>query len=353
MGIVRLYKVGDEEKILSLFNQVFKQNRDMKHWWWQFKENPGGETIIALAEDEDKIFGQVTLAPSKMNLGDSESLGGQSIDVMVDKNYRRQGYYEKLAFYSYEIAKEKNILFRYGFPSLPALEGLLNKLGGKLVCEIPLYTDIYRVDRLASSILKNQTLSKIISLPIHLVLKVFKGNRIKANKNYEVLEINRFDKDFDQLWEQFRNRGMNMTVRSSDFLNWRVATHPNIKYYTFGAFNKGIKGYIVLKVEERKVKGKHTLRVGSIVDVVALDDDAFLHLNTKAKEFFRNQDVDFVVTWIMDNSPFKHLFKKMGFIRTRSRIPFVVRNLSDDTELDKFLFDEDKWHLMPIEADTY
>ena len=45
--------------------------------------------------------------------------------------------------------------------------------------------------------------------------------------------------------------------------------------------------------------------------------------------------------------------KKLGFIKTKSRIPFAVKNLTMDSSIDEYIFNESSWYLMPIEADTY
>ena len=85
---IRKYKNGDENKILTLFKDVFKIERNRDYWKWLYLDNPATDPIIALAEDEEKIVGQCTLLPTKMKIDKEEVLVGQSIDTMVDKDYR-------------------------------------------------------------------------------------------------------------------------------------------------------------------------------------------------------------------------------------------------------------------------
>lgn len=354
MTVLRPYSDGDEIKIVNLFNEVFKQNRTVDYWHWQFLESPYGKATMAVGEADDKIIGQCTLLPSKMQVGDREILGGQSIDAMVHSDYRRRGYYEKLAFMSYDIGTENGIAFRYGFPSQAALQGILEKLGGSLVSDIPLYMDVYRLDRLVSYFLKSKILSKVIAAPIKFLIWLFKGKKVKSVRKYEFSEVNSFGSEFDEFWEKVKDKYPTMTSRESSFLNWRVANHPTIKYKTFAAYADGIfKGYIILKDEEKKVRGKYPLRIGSIVDIVGEDEDTYIGLYEKAKLHFKSIDVDFVLCWILDGMYYGETLKRLGFIKTRSRIPFAVKNLTDDTIIDEYIFSEDSWYLMPIEADTY
>jgi len=118
----------------------------MEYWKWQFKGYPFGDSIIELAQDNDKVIGQTTILPTVINYKGYERLGGYSIDTMVDKDYRRQGIFVNLANRNYERAMAKNITFRYGFPIYGALLGLTERLGASIVDDIPVFIRIYRLD---------------------------------------------------------------------------------------------------------------------------------------------------------------------------------------------------------------
>ena len=354
MAVLRGYKSGDEGQIVKLFNEVFKNDRDVSYWRWEFLEGNYGQAVMALADEDGRIVGQCTLLPSKLQVGEKDLFGGQSIDTMVHKDFRRRGYFENLAFLSYDMGRDIGIKFRYGFPSKEALQGILEKLGGSLVCDIPLYMYVYRVDRFLSILFKNKIISKIFSYPIEFVLWIMKKNKIKSKGDYEFAEINEFDQRFDELWERVRKNYPTMTLRQSDFLNWRIKNHPTIKYKTFGILEKEkLKGYIVLKDEDRLVKGKYPLKLGSIVDLIAEDEDSVVALCEKANKYFKSIGVDFAVCWILDGMKYGDTLKNVGFIKTKSRIPFAVKNLTEDSSIDDHIFKEENWYLMPIESDIY
>ncbi|MCC5909083.1 MAG: GNAT family N-acetyltransferase [Clostridiaceae bacterium] len=354
MGNIRSYRNGEETEILNLFNNIFNQKRTIDRWLWQFKENPNGEAIISVVEEEGHILGQCTLIPSMMKIDNSYLKGGQSIDAMVHKDARRKGYFEKLSFHTYEVAPEKDVSFRYSFPSPPSLNGILKKLGGKLVCNIPVYIYICKVDTFAGFFIKNKNIAKAITYPINSFLKIRNNIKNKHRMQDIIVEINNFNADFDILWQDFSQQPVNMTIRSSEFLNWRIGNHPDIEYKTFALYKeKKMQGYIVVKTEEKKVRGKYLLKVGNIVDIMALDQEIYHQLIKKGIWFLKNNDVDFITAWVQEHIPYKSMIKKSGFIKTRSTIPFAVKNISSNKELDGKIYSCGQWYLTPIEADTY
>lgn len=352
---IRQYESGDEKQILELFKEVFEKDRSIKHWKWQFLENPAEKPIIVLAEDKSQIIGQCTLLPTKMIVKNEEILAGQSIDTMLSKAYRGQGLHKVLAQKTFEIAKDKNIKFRIGFPSQDALRGLLGGIGGTLVTEINLYMKVYKLDGVITPILKVKPLAKILSAIGMFFINlssVFKAK--KAQKNYFIKEIEAFDEEFDILSDTLKKESYIMATRDSDFLNWRIANNQEFKYKTFAAYcGENLSGYIVLKIEDRKIRRKFETKLGSIVDIVGIDEDVILALSTEADKYFRENKVDFAVTWITKSMKYKALLMKSGFRKSRSTIPFVVKSLEKNEALDKFITQEKNWYLMPIESDFY
>lgn len=353
---IRNYKNGDENKILTLFKNVFKIERNRDYWKWLYLDNPATDPIIALAEDDEKIVGQCTLLPTKMKIDKEEVLVGQSIDTMVDKDYRGKGLHKQLAEKTYEIGREIGVKFRIGFPSQDALRGLLGSIGGTLVTEIPLYMNIYKLDNFLTAVVKIRPLGKILSIPGIILIRIMhREKNIKVQKKYEIKEIKEFNDDFDQLSEKVsKDNEEIMSIRSSSFLNWRIAEHPEIKYKTLGAYvGDELVGYTILKTEDRKLRGKVKSRLGSIVDLIAIDSDVVVKLNQEAKKYFKNKDVDFVAMWVTDSFKYKDVFTSFGFHKSKSTIPFVVKDLDKEEKFKEKIENENNWYLMPIESDFY
>lgn len=351
----REYKDGDEESILNLYNTIYSTERDKSYWEWQFKNYPGGKPIICLAEDGDKLIGQTTLLPTKINYQGKQLNAGYSIDSMVDKEYRRQGIFVDLAQKSYDRGIEQGINFRYGFPIYGALLGLTEKLGVKIVDDIPVFIRIFRLDNYLTSRLNNKTLAKIISLPSLLFTKLlYKEKRIKPKKAYLIKEIDEFNEDFDKLWDKLKDLSPLMTPRKVEFLNWRIKNHPTIKYTTFGAYvNDDLVGYMVIKVEEKKVRKGFSLRVGHIIDMFGEDENVIGSIYMELKKYLKQQNIDFILSWAGDSMLYRKLLVDLGFYKTKTSIPFLVKELLGDKDLEQIVTNEANWFVLPIESDIY
>lgn len=353
---IREYKKGDEKGIVSLFNEVYNTSREEEYWNWQFMDNPIGKPIIVVGEDDLKIVGQCTLIPTVIAVKGEEVLAGESVDTMISKDYRGQGLYEKMALKSYELGKAEGIKVKLGFPTQEAYRGLFgDKIDAKFVTDIPLFINIYKMENFLVGIVKIRLLAKILAVPSLLMAKfIYREKRIKIKENYIIKEINEFNEDFDLLWDKIKADNPIMTKRSSDYLNWRIKDHPKIDYKTFGAYlNNELVGYIVLKSEKRKVRKNTDLYVATIVDMVGINKEVITALYYKGKKYFKSIKTDFVVCWAAESMQYRQLFIDLGFYKTKGGIPFAVKDLSGDKELDDYISSEENWYLMPIESDIY
>ena len=89
------------------------------------------------------------------------------------------------------------------------------------------------------------------------------------------------------------------------------------------------------------------------MDIVVEDPEVITFLYSEAKKYFKREKVDFVASWITDSMKYKDVLIQLGFKGSRSKIPFVVKSLDGDKELEEFINKEENWYLMPIESDFY
>lgn len=355
MTQIREYKDGDEEGILNLYKGVFKVERELEYWKWLYLKKPETYPIIALAEDDSKIIGQCTLLPTEIDIKGERVLAGHSIDTMVDSDYREKGLHKILAEKTYDIAKDKDIKIRIGFPNNAAITGLLGSIGATLTTGIPLYMNIYKLDNFLTSVFKIRPLAKVLSLPGTLLMKIlYRDKNHKPEKNYEIKEIIEFNEEFNDLSDLVSQDNKIMTSRTSSFLNWRIKDHPSIDYMTKAAYlDNKLMGYIIMKIEDRRLKANVNSRLGSIVDLIAIDSDVATALNQEAKKYFKDKDVDFAAMWATESFKYKDVFSQSGFHKSKSTIPFVVKDLTEDERFKDIIGNESEWYLMPIESDFY
>ncbi len=257
---------------------------------------------------------------------------------------------------SYEIARKKGIEVRIGFPTNEALRVLLSDdIGATLVGDIPLLLKPFKLDNFLFSIIKPKFLAKTLAIPSGFFIKlIYKERRIKINKPYIFKEIKEFNEDFDILWEKIKTNNPIMTKRDSKFLNWRIKNHPKNHYKTFGAYLEDeLVGYMIVKVEERNLRGKSSVKLGSIVDMIGIDESILGSLFLEAKKYFKSEKIDFVVSWASESMKYRQLLVKLGFFKSRSAIAFVVKDLTEKNELENYIISDKNWYIMPIESDIY
>jgi hypothetical protein len=92
---IREYEDGDEEQILALFKSIFKKDKDLNHWNWEFKEAPKGSKML-VAVDDGKMVGHLGALLRKVKIGENMVEGALEVDGMTDPDYGRQGIFFSL-----------------------------------------------------------------------------------------------------------------------------------------------------------------------------------------------------------------------------------------------------------------
>ena len=321
MPEVREYRTGDEEGIIDLFNEIYTITRDNDYWTWLYRKNPFGEPIIVVAEEEGKIIGHYAMIRTIINVNGEEILSGQAIDAMISKPYRGKGIFEEMVKKVHSIAITKGINLRVGFPTNSAMKTLTNEnILAREVTNVPLFIRQYKLDSFFIAFLKIKSLARIVALPANIIVKLlYREKKIKPKENYEIKEIKSFDEGFDQFWNKIKGDIATTTKRSSDFLNWRLQDHPKHNYVTFASYlNNEVMGYITIKIEERPLKGSTMVKLGTIIDMMALEDTALAGLYYKLKEYLKQNKTDFIVSWAEESMKYRQLLIDLGFFKSRS-----------------------------------
>lgn len=127
------------------------------------------------------------------------------------------------------------------------------------------------------------------------VLKLSKNIAIPSD-DFKFEEIKNFDGRFDKFWQKVKNRYPISIERSSNYLNWRYAKNPFVKYKQFAVTDKsGVASFVILRIEEAKKENMEPagMKVGRIVDFISSPDSANFAI-LKTLEFCADQNIDFV-----------------------------------------------------------
>lgn len=233
--IIRAYRKGDEEKIITLFREVFGKEMTVNQWEWKYAVPGAGKIYSKIAEDASHaIIGYAGAVPLRGIYQGKPLRFFQIADVMVHPKARgslgKKNVFEIIIKELFEdIGKEFPEVFCYGFPGQRPF--LLGKRVG-----------VYDEIETAVDYIKNPGIS------------LFNPCRIR-NMPWDSVGL-------DSLWSSLSS-GMSLSlVRDKAFLNWRYASNPLHTYQLIGVYHLGdMKGWLVLKE-----KGEEVLVVDMLID---------------------------------------------------------------------------------------
>ena len=215
--IIRGYQDGDESTIISTFNYVFQQNRDLAHWCWKYRDHPWGKGAMSLAFAPDGTltahFGgypvrlQLCLPHEQKRIMPTMHLG----DKMSHPEYRHVGLRRKgvlaRTFFHFRDTYGRNFPFGFGFAAGHSL-----RLGRLLFKYMDVEEAPYRTLQLS-----DLTVGRWLAVQARI-------------RGLRVVEA----RDVDHSWTDFFHRVSEhyscLTVRDETYLRWRYVLCPDREY---------------------------------------------------------------------------------------------------------------------------
>lgn len=103
--------------IAELFESVFEKQRPKEIHMRQFVNNPFGYSYHSMIVDDGRIVGINTYVPVYYLVNGEKILFANSIDSMVDKEYRDFFAYNDMVVKAYREMKAEGVKFAYGYPN--------------------------------------------------------------------------------------------------------------------------------------------------------------------------------------------------------------------------------------------
>lgn len=346
----RTFQKGDEEGLSQLMREILKVDRDTKYWQWKYHQNPAGKHFMVVALDKDKIVGAYGFIPFKMKVGSKVLLVAQGLDIAIFPSYRGKRTIFKLEKKSTELSILNNVVINYGFT---------NKVMHRLVTRYytVCYGRVYPIYNMAKVINPTPYLQQRLHLPCLTPILGFAGRQLIKMTNKKKLllpngckisEVTHFDYRFDEFWQKESKNYEIIIVRDSQYLNWRYIQNPiSYKIYCIEQ-DESIKGFIVLKCSQEEVKR------GRIVDIfVESGEERIINLFiTAAINYFLEEKIDIITTWMMEHRSIFQVLKKKGFIKRKTTQDFVVRSLTPDIS-NEYLKEKCRWYITMGDSDYY
>ena len=288
----RPFGEGDDKEVLRLrvrvMGDVDPVRLQERTWRWQFAENPAGPPVCRLAEDDGRVVGQYVVIPVRMRVAEENCTWFFSCDTMVDPDYRRRGIFTDLAREVYQsIESDCPGTSVWGFPNGSSVPGFSGKLDWEVLTVFPVRLFLLHPAR---ALMRRTFLGKGAG---RITSPAYQGGIPMDSPSIRLVPVERFGREWDEVWERNKDIAQVMQVRDSLYYNWRYLQGPDFGYRSYYVNRDGrIEGVIVLR--EVSLEG---FRVGALVEIFpfpVVDKEMSREILTAVIRHFRDRRMDLV-----------------------------------------------------------
>ncbi len=336
------------ESDLVSFRECFERNgtqRRLDALRWQYLESPTGEIFVDLASSGKRIAAIYAVQPGFVQVRGARMLAAQSVDTLVDGDFRGRGLFTKMAEAVYQRVQDANGAFIYGFPNANSAPGFFRKLGWSSLDPVPFLVKPLRTAFIASKLPFGATLRRLPNLRIPIA-----GLRLEAMQ--ELRTIEEFGTELDDLWERFASDVPVAVDRTAAYLRWRL-TKPGARYESLGVF----EGSRLAAFCAYTTVDKHGGRIGYVLELLHDPgrDRTGAALLAECLRRMGSDGADVVLAWCFRHSPNARAYSKAGFVPLPERLRPIelhigVRPL--DPSLSRTLCDRRNWYISYCDSDT-
>lgn len=339
---VRLLHENEMELANNFFNSIYKTNRSIKNFRWEFFEGPSGKAIYVIAVDKDssgnqRIVGiQCAIPIELVDTTGHRILTGKSEDTLVDPAYRGQKIFERMYDLLFEECRKSGIKCIWGFtPAKKAFERIGFEIPFQAHQGLMVFNPLKAYSYLSALNPQNKVIDKIkIASLSHLsFLAGFK--RFIRTKGVESVSIPWAAKMeiVQRLVPKSPLLFLNMTEK---YIAWRIGRNPfnneyqNYQFYkdrlliadVIANFRAPALGYIeqIIFSEEADDRDKEAV-IKKLIEVMKRRVDLIRFICFDTNEELKNQE---------------KIFKQCGFMLLNRGGYFVWKNLgSGETDPNK------------------
>ena len=241
--VIRAYQKGDEIKINEMFNEVFGQNRDIRHWHWKYRDNPSGPSVISLAESVEGIFAaHFGTYPLKLcyfppgHRAPEESTVYHTGDKMTRSIFRSAGFGKnsllaRTFHHLAEAPKRPDFAFIFGFLTHHSLRFGLLLLNYKLIEPVS-----YR----------RLEWSRLSEMRLPSYRRLLKGIRAE--------QVSSVDETWTDFFSSVAPDYTYLVKRDAAYITWRYLQRPDRQYLVVGVKKRSkLAGWSVFFREGNKI----------------------------------------------------------------------------------------------------
>lgn len=306
----------------------------------EYFENPSGDAIIKLAEDEEKsiLAGQYVINPHRFMFFGEEINTVLSLNTLTREAYRGQRIFTGLADLAYKQAEEEGFKFCYGAPNPNSHPGFIKKLGFIDLIEMPLYVRPLKFSQIMKE--RGKKILSVLFTPLNLFVNPKRVNDDNIQKitssNYQII---------DAFWEKVSNKYNIIGIRNSEYIKYRYLDVPTREYHPYVYFvNNEPVAFIVSRI--RYVAKMKTGMIADFLYVPGFEKQAkklVKYMNRKLKDL----GAGLAGCIMMSHSQEAKMLKKGRFVKCPDKLlpqptPLILRVFDKELE-KKGIFNSRNW----------
>jgi GNAT superfamily N-acetyltransferase len=341
---VRLIKEGEGELCNDFHNRIYKTDRTIKQWRWEFIENNYDGTPIpyVVVEDQGKIVGTQAFIPIRMIDEKGVYWTAKSEETLVDPDYRGMRLFERMYEILFKYAEEHGFSYIWGFT--PA-----TKAFARLNFTFPARTEQIFMPFSSRSILpmldkyknyKPEGLGNRLKTAFYKTGTVLAGAvsavKVAVNKrtipmNCKIRTLEEPDEQCEDICRRFIHHWGGTTIfRNKEYIRWRLFNNPYARSIVKALYNDDrLLGWTAFTIGEDGL--------GYLVDLMVPGDDSEYLTEDLIKTLLleavigtRNMGATAIRGWRVNNHPFDRLIcdtaKKIGLYHIRKGHAVVLYN---------------------------
>lgn len=336
------------EETVGLFKDCFDANgspKRVENIKWQFLNNPESSSFIDILFDQNKLktAGIYAVSCVQFKIDNKIKLGAQSLDTLIDIDYRGLGLFIKMAKDVYTKAKDGGVVLIYGFPNGSSIHGFSTKLAWKVLDPVPF---LIRP-------LNTRYFTKKISFMKWLPNVRLKWNGYKVNNKYIVKSIREIPREADEIWASFSKTFHVGVVRDRRYLNWRYMQKPGEHYEYAACYSERQEclGFVIYAV-----KRKHGGKIGYVMELMYYPEyqDVGKQLLKYATYQMNEARADCILAWCLQHSANYSAYKANSYLPLPEKmrpieLHFGCRSFGSNAKL---IENRSNWYLSYSDSDT-
>ncbi len=317
---IRPFEDSDTDTLMARFKGLKLFDRGRAYVEWSISFHPR-QRIFLLACLDDTIIGWQQVTMSWLKVGD-KIIKAYYGSIFIHPDHRKKRYsfltLNRLAkTMQIEVTNKEGVF--YGFPN-PRLGFYCNyAVDAHSIKTIPRYVCILHIAYVFERILKAKRVANALGWLCQPLWEWWLLGTKHRPKGVEVKEIHCFDERFNHLWEKTSKTHKIISMRDTEYLNWRYLKEPGRRFVIFAAErNKELLGYIILKPLEDKDR-----RAGILIDIFDIQDKAVTNaLFLRAIRYFISEGANKLEFYVSDEY-YEKILRSLRFMKREGRPGFV------------------------------